>query len=77
MIECWIRLWPELVSARSARVGCAGVPVQWPVLVLVLLRVQVQVQGSVQPWVTALESVLVVLALGAQPLLVALRSGLS
>ena len=46
---------------------------QRPVLVLVLLLVQ----GSVQPWVTALESVLVVLALGAQPLLVALRSGLS
>ena len=73
MIECWIRLSPELVSARSARVGCAGVPVQRPGVVLVLLRVQ----GSVQPWVTALESVLVVLALGAQPLLVALRSGLS
>ena len=73
MIERWIRLWPELVSARSARPGCAGVLVQRPVLVLVLLRVQ----GSVQPWVTALESVLVVLALGAQPLLVALRSGLS
>ena len=73
MIECWIWLCPELVSARSARVGCAGVPVQRPVLVLVLLRVQ----GSVQPWVTALELVLVVLALGAQPLLVALRSGLS
>ena len=73
MIECWIRLWPELVSARSARVGCAGVLVQRLVLVLVLSRVQ----GSVQQWVTALESVLVVLALGAQPLRVALGSGLS
>ena len=55
MVEGWIRLWVELVSARSARVGCAAVPVQRPVLVLVLLRGP----GSVQPWVLALGPVLV------------------
>ena len=51
----------ELVSARSARVGCAAVPVQRPVLGLVLLRVP----GSVQPWVPELAPELV---RGARPL---------
>jgi len=49
----------ELVSARSARVGCAAVPVQRPVLVLVLLGEP----GSVQPWVLALAPVLLRLVL--------------
>ena len=65
MIECWILLWPELVSARSARVGCAGVPVQRPVpvLVLVLVLVLARGPGSVQPWVLALAPVLLRLVL--------------
>ena len=59
MVEGWIRLWVELVSARSARVGCAAVPVQRPVLVLVLLGEP----GAVQPWVLALAAVLLRLVL--------------
>ena len=51
----------ELVSARSARVGCAAVPVQRPVLVLVL--VLLGEPGAVQPWVLALAPVLVRLVL--------------
>ena len=51
----------ELVSARSARVGCAAVPVQRPVLVLVL--VLLGGPGSVQPWVLALAPVLLRLVL--------------
>ena len=47
----------ELVSARSARVGCAAVPVQRPVLVLL------GEPGSVQPWVLALAPVLLRLVL--------------
>ena len=46
-----------MVSARSARVGCAAVPVQR--LVPVLLGVP----GLVQPWVLALAPVLVRLVL--------------
>ena len=61
MVEGWIRLWMELVSARSARVGCAAVPVQRPVLVLVLMLLGGP--GSVQPWVLALAPVLVRLVL--------------
>ena len=69
LVEGWIRLWLELVSALSARFGCAAVPVQRPVLVLVLLGGP----GSVQPWAMALAPVLV---RGARPLLGLLRSGL-
>ena len=61
MVEGWIRLWVELVSARSVRVGCAAVPVQRPVPVLVL--VLARGPGSVQPWVLALAPVLVRLVL--------------
>ena len=50
LVEGWIRLWVELVLARSARVGCAAVPVQRPVPVPVLARRP----GSVQPWVPVL-----------------------
>ena len=53
----------ELVSARSARVGCAAVPVQRPVLVLVLVLVLLGGPGSVQPWVLALAPVLLRLVL--------------
>ena len=53
----------ELVSARSARVGCAAVPVQRPVLVLVLVLVLLGEPGSVQPWVLALAPVLLRLVL--------------
>ena len=56
LVEGWIRLWVELVSARSARVGCAAVPVQRPVPVLV--PVLLGGPGSVQPWVLALAPVL-------------------
>ena len=59
MVEGWIRLWVELVSARSARVGCAAVPVQRPMLVLVLLGEP----GAVQPLVLALAPVLLRLVL--------------
>ena len=59
LVEGWIRPWVELVSARSARVGCAAVPVQRPVLVPVLLGGP----RSVQPWVLALAPVLVRLVL--------------
>ena len=55
LVEGWIRLWVELDSARSARVGCVAAPVQRPVLALVLLPGP----GSVQPWVLALAPVLV------------------
>ena len=58
----------ELVSARSALVGCAAVPVQRPVPVLV--PVLLGGPGSVQPWVLALVPVLV---RGARPLLGLLR----
>ena len=51
----------ELVSARSALVGCAAVPVQRPVPVLV--PVLLGGPGSVQPWVLALAPVLVRLVL--------------
>ena len=61
MVEGWIRLWVELVSARSVRVGSAEVPVQRPVLVLVL--VLLGGPGSVQPWVLALAPVLLRLVL--------------
>ena len=61
MVEGWIRLWGEFVSARSARVGCAAVPVQRPVLVLVLV-LQGE-PGAVQPWVLALAAVLLRLVL--------------
>ena len=44
-----------MVSARSARVGCAAVPVQRLVPVPVLLGGP----GLVQPWVLALAPVLV------------------
>ena len=50
-----------LVSARSARVGCAAVPVQR--LVPVLVPVLLGVPGLVQPWVLALAPVLVRLVL--------------
>ena len=63
MVEGWIRLWVELVSARSVRVGCAAVPVQRPVLVLVLVLVLLGEPGSVQPWVLALVPVLLRLVL--------------
>ena len=65
LVEGWIRLWVELVSARSARVGCAAVPVQWPVQrpVLVLVLVLLGGPGSVQPWVLALAPVLLRLVL--------------
>ena len=53
----------ELVSARSARVRCAAVPVQRPVLVLVLVLVLLGGPGSVQPWVLALAPVLLRLML--------------
>ena len=54
-----------MVSARSARVGCAAVPVQRlvPVLVPVLLPVLLGGPGLVQPWVLALAPVLVRLVL--------------
>ena len=48
-----------MVSARSARGGCAAVLVQRPVLLLMLLGGP----GSVQPWVLALAPVLVRLVL--------------
>ena len=51
----------ELVSARSIRVGCVAVPVQRPVLVLVL--VLLGEPGSVQLWVLALAPVLLRLML--------------
>ena len=50
-----------MVSARSVRVGCAAVPVQRPVPVLV--PVLLGGPGSVQPWVLALAPVLVRLVL--------------
>ena len=50
-----------MVSARSARVGCAAVPVQR--LVPVLVPVLLGVPGLVQPWVLALAPVLVRLVL--------------
>ena len=53
----------ELVSARSAPVGCAAVLVQRPVLVLVLVLVLLGEPGSVQPWVLALAPVLLRLVL--------------
>ena len=65
MVEGWIRLWVELVSARSVRVGCAAVPVQLPVPVPVPVLVPVLLggPGSVQPWVLVLAPVLARLVL--------------
>ena len=53
----------ELVSARSARVGCAAVPVQRPVKRPVLVLVLLGEPGAVQPWVLALAPVLLRLVL--------------
>ena len=50
-----------MVSARSVRVGCAAVPVQRPLLVLLL--VLARGPGSVQLWLLALAPVLLRLVL--------------